>query len=470
MKRVLLINPRLPDEYNFIIKTYKYPFLPPATGLAILASAVEDIARVTIVDESWERLNWMEYLSGFDLVGISDIFTVHDRAMAIARQLRRMFGRGVKIFVGGVNATNLGERILRNHPEIDYVISGDGEPALRALVEGKLSAQTPNIFYRSGGKIISTQHQWQDINKLPRWSLKHFSRSAQEAYDSRLAKKVVSRGRALPISLSRGCWKADQRGKCYYCSLYKRPPAFLDPHKAWEQIKFLHDEYGVDYFFETGDDLVAGGYVQKLAAAKPQGLNDVAIEAYAHPLDFTLEKVKALKKIGVKNITIGIEHVNRAIMHNVNKDYDTGQILSKLDLLRDQQVSFIPSFLFGFPGETWQTLKENLDFASLLVRRYGKLVGRQFFATLIPMVGSGLFQKVSNSAAAAKTYDAAGHNLWLDDQIDYGRLTSVHLRYFTKVSCVDIKTILKRAHELGDDREWAGFGGVENLPTFTDNL
>ena len=69
-----------------------------------------------------------------DPVGCTTGVLSYEHAIEIAEVAKQ---RNSVVVFGGPLATELSDQVLRNHPEVDYVIRGDGEIALLDTVKGK---------------------------------------------------------------------------------------------------------------------------------------------------------------------------------------------------------------------------------------------------------------------------------------------------------------------------------------------
>ena len=99
LKKVLLIFPR-EKGIKFSNDTL-YPF--PMLGLTILASHFPKDYEVKIINEAIEEV---DFYSEVDLVGITGLTCVIQRAYAVADRFRE---RGVKVILGGVHPSLLPE-------------------------------------------------------------------------------------------------------------------------------------------------------------------------------------------------------------------------------------------------------------------------------------------------------------------------------------------------------------------------
>ena len=90
------------------------------------------------------------------LIGLSQFTTNRHATYALAKKLRKRYPQ-IPIVIGGVHASLFPEEILRGHPEIDYIITGEGDytiqKLLNALQDNANVKSIENLAWRSGEHI-----------------------------------------------------------------------------------------------------------------------------------------------------------------------------------------------------------------------------------------------------------------------------------------------------------------------------
>jgi anaerobic magnesium-protoporphyrin IX monomethyl ester cyclase len=135
--------------------------ISPPLGLAWIAAVLEreDGVQVSLLDCNASGLGWADLRQAIeeqrpDLVGATSMtpyFPAALRAMQIAKDVE---SRTVTV-LGGQHVTFLAEETLRQHPEVDLVVRGEGERVVielvRALAAGRDLATVPGIAFRRDG-------------------------------------------------------------------------------------------------------------------------------------------------------------------------------------------------------------------------------------------------------------------------------------------------------------------------------
>lgn len=455
MVHIDLIAPIIDKEYKNLKNGYS--IMPPASGLEILAhyvsSKLENIKIKVHQDISHSAVEFEG-----DLIGISDWFSNHKTAIDIARSVKQT-KPSCKVILGGPNASNLRERILNNHPYIDYVVSGDGEETLVGIIEavngGKNLREVPNLWFRDENKKIKfTFDKNISLNEQPLFDFSHLVKSNLKHYDSRRPDYIIDFDRTpIPLSSIRGCIKASKYRKCSYCQIPTQGTRLMKPRMVWEQIKLLYEKYGVVEFFETGDDFIVGNYPEKLLKAKPEGL-DVSFRIYTAPDKVSPEIARILKDLGVKEIFMGIENINSEILRKANKFYDVSKVEESVRNCEYEGIKLFLPFLFGLPGETDETAKKNHEFAHKIAGNH-KNVNRILYSLAVPIIGSSWFDELASDETLQKQYPEI---LW-QDMLDYTKLTELSLKKFCNVDIDQLLNLVNSPPSLPYQRI-ASYGDI----------
>lgn len=74
------------------------------------------------------------------------------------------------------------------------------------------------------------------------------------------------------------------------------------------------------------------------------------------------ETAKLMKESGCRGVYLGLESVNDQVLKNMNKRATRDQFIRGLEHLKSYDITSMAAFVLGFPGETEQSLKDNIDF------------------------------------------------------------------------------------------------------------
>jgi len=74
------------------------------------------------------------------------------------------------------------------------------------------------------------------------------------------------------------------------------------------------------------------------------------------------EAVMLMKSSGCEGVFLGIESANQMVLDAMNKRVKIAQYEQGIMLLKKYQIPIFASFIFGFPGETRNTIEDTIDF------------------------------------------------------------------------------------------------------------
>jgi anaerobic magnesium-protoporphyrin IX monomethyl ester cyclase len=76
------------------------------------------------------------------------------------------------------------------------------------------------------------------------------------------------------------------------------------------------------------------------------------------------ETAKLMKESGCDGVYLGLESANIQVLKNMNKSATPFQYQKGIDLLKKHELVSLAAFIIGFPGETAQSIQDNIDFIS----------------------------------------------------------------------------------------------------------
>lgn len=276
------------------------------------------------------------------------------------KMLKSLESRPSTIF-GGVGATADYMNLIKDET-VDYICVGFGEECLPKLVESletkKSLEKTPNLVYRSDGKIIKNKFsQSIDLSKLPMpdWSL----------FDKRHFRRIFKREikRWGNFQLTRGC-----PFNCAYCinayyhkelrmKIYRFPV-----EKIIEEIKFLSQKYQFDIvrIFDECFGFGNLGYYKKFAELyRKEGNLPTIVET--RPESITPEMIEILKDMNCISVSIGIEVGNENQRKDMLNRYVSNDVIKRsFDLLHKANIRAASYNVVGFPGDTRERIFETI--------------------------------------------------------------------------------------------------------------
>ncbi|MCB0368479.1 MAG: B12-binding domain-containing radical SAM protein [Bdellovibrionales bacterium] len=341
-----------------------------------------------------------------DILGVSVMFSqewLHIKKFII--QIKQNFPK-VKIVVGGEHATALPEYCLRDCPEIDFVITGEGEQAFLALcsqlrknigyenIPGLAYLKENQFFQNQGKRII-------EIDKIPwpAWDLLDL-----EPYFRPNFTMGISHGRNMPILATRGC-----PYQCTFCSnvtMWTTKYIMRDPIDVVDEIEYNQKQFqanGIDFFDLTA--IVKKGWIMeftnelkrrniKIPWSLPSGTRSEALDD---------EVLKNLKDTGMELLVYAPENGSNRILKEVKKKVNLKSMIKSIISAKKHNLTVKLNLVIGFPTEKRiDVFKTSLMMWKLAF--YG--VDDADLSIFSPYPGSELFQNLYNEKKIEKIDDS----------------------------------------------------------------
>lgn len=382
--KILLIQP--PHYYNG--GTRLPEFFPLGLGYIaqVLLGAGHEVEVLDIWAHQYSDGEVIQKVKGFDydIAGISALSTQYKYVKWLTGLLKQHSKN--KIVVGGALATYSPEIVLK-YTDADICVVGEGEITARELVEhiddlGKVQG----IYFKDGGEIIQNlpRKYIEDLDSLefPPWEL--FPLDSYFKYCHVAGHLEL---KTMDVITSRGC-----PYNCRFCSKTFTGVRFRSIGNVVEEIKLLCERYGIrGIFFNDEELLLNKGRIYELCD-KIQPLNiNWDCQGRVNLVDFAL--LKRMKEAGCVVVGYGVESGSQKILDNMNKHATVAQAEQAIkDTLRAGMYPWV-QMMYGYPGETRQTLRETADFFKR-VPYLGRLhyMQRIRLTATVPLPGSELYQ------------------------------------------------------------------------------
>ncbi len=360
----------------------------PPLGLAYLARVLLDKGfDVEILDLpvlKWRFEKIVEFLEQCDarIYGLGcNLFTLRE-AIYYIKVIKRIKPESY-IVVGGYSTIYPNDKLLELIPQIDFVISGEGELAFGELCERINKNQdlngVSNLTYRSSeGKIITNQ-------KNLIFDLNNLRFPAIELLPLNKYRLHPPFGRARPfmiVSASRGC-----PFSCSFCSVnIKYRQRKLDNVIA--ELKWLRKEHGIrEVYFADPTFTVDKKYVKNLCVSLIRENLDIKWTCTTRVNLVSDNLLKYMRAAGCYMISFGAESANQIILKNVNKGTTPKNIVSAIKLCRKNNICSLMYFMIGNQGETLETLNYTMSFLKKYIPDF------VVYGPVTPFPGSPLFEQ-----------------------------------------------------------------------------
>ncbi|MFO7604839.1 MAG: radical SAM protein [Desulfurivibrionaceae bacterium] len=301
-----------------------------------------------------------------EVVGLYSTTFGWDRAMKTAAGIKGLDSR-IFVVVGGPYAVAVQEKCLEDCPDIDAVVTGEGELTMRELLErlgGERSLHgVEGLVFRDHGEIVKNPPRPLiiDLDSLP-----FPARELLGDAERYIPPPATYRRKPVAVLMtSRGC---DRR--CLYCfqidKTRKSGIRYRSIANVMEEIELVLGQGYREIKFL--DDTLAADYERAM---------EFALEIKRRNLDFTwfvsacvnqVDKklLKAFREAGCWAILFGAESGVQKNLNAIHKGITVGQIEKAVKAAKEAGLTVYTPFLFGIPGQTFEDGLKTIDFACRL--------------------------------------------------------------------------------------------------------
>lgn len=341
-----------------------------------------------------------------DVVGITNMFSSQiERALRTAEIVKRVRPNAV-VVVGGPHVSVFPHEVLA-HPAVDYVVMGEGEERMLALLDclekgippaipGVLGRPEDDRLLRDHPKVKVDFIQNVDELPLPAYDLADMPRYFHLQANGFSPRMREFGQRSVSIITSRGC-----PHHCIFCSIHATMGYRWRSQSAEyvrRHIQLLRERYDIDFIHFEDDNLTHD-------PARFDQLLDILLELKPTiPWDtpngvrgdtWTAERVRRVKQSGCQYLAVAIESgVQRVLDQVVRKRLDLAQVDDLLRYARNEGLRMMAFYVVGLPGERLDEIDATFNFALSRYFRYGVWPG---FSLALPLPGTEM-----NDIAVAK--------------------------------------------------------------------
>ncbi len=360
----------------------------PPIGLSYLAGYLVENTNhdVSVLDAVAERLDYGDIerrILDFrpDIVGTTVFTPTFYGNLFLARLVKKILPNCYVCF-GGVQHIRMFLKETLNHPEIDFVVRGEGEKVLANLIEiletgGDLSS-VDGIAFKRDGKIITCGEEGyiQEINDLP---MPAFDLLPGERYRS-----VIGTGKVVgTIATSRGC--------PYICTFCDRP---YRSFRVYSNERILSE---MEYFYTRGvrefvffDDMfnIKPKRVIEISTEIIKRFPDIVWSFRGRADQINEEMLKIARKSGCTQIMFGLEAANDNDLKAIKKRITTKQLVDSIKLCKRAGIRTSTNFIIGLPVH--KKREDVLDLVDFSIK-----CGADFtqFNILLPYAGTAIYDE-----------------------------------------------------------------------------
>lgn len=361
--KVVLIS--MPDVAPVIM--HETAFHLPNLGIASLGGNIDDRHEVFLIDLVRKRRTLRRYLTRTllkiqpQMVGLSSMTWQFRTCLKLVRLIKQLLPQ-TRIVIGGYHPTLMYEEIalLPEARLIDFMIRGEGEEALRRLVnaleEGTGHEDIPSLSYRRLGAFVhNSKGELLDLSrlKLPirdqrrlTWGYHIMDRSAEV------------------IETSRGCTR-----NCNFCSIRHMYGKAFRPFPLERVLADIDDIYynkKCRRIFVSDDNFVLSPkrVVELCHAVIARRYRNLQLVVQADSVTMARNEamVQLMARAGFNSIFLGIENVSARNLQTARKGDIVDASRKAIALCQKNGIMVVAGMIFGFPEDTETEIIDNYRF------------------------------------------------------------------------------------------------------------
>lgn len=348
-----------PDHWHHTLSKLK-EYYSETIGKNPVAPSFDDYLQKT--DDFYQHvqttLDWQKY----DLLGFTLNYGQLLPSLAIAKSIKRQNPETKIVFGGSRTYGDLGRGILQAFPDIDYIVSGDGEEPLTKLAHNEEPAAIPGLAYRKNDGILGNSDRIDiDLASTPLPTYNSFFDRLQSS-SSELQQFFHYSGR-LPVEISRGCWW----NHCTFCNLNLQTPCYREKpiEKIINEIQYLSEHHHILNFQFIGNTLPKEQHRAFFTSLKELG-KDFTFFVEARAGHLTSHDYQLMKETGFTTIQTGIESFSKHYLKIMKKGTRVIDNIAALKHCRQYNIQNSYNLIIRYPNETALDFTETQDITTQL--------------------------------------------------------------------------------------------------------
>lgn len=394
MKCALIIPAWVPEEiFSSKVAGSQINYWQPIGTLYVAASIMKAGHEVRFLNGAFmSHAEILKEVSLFrpDIVGIYSTTFGWKKAVFTASEIRRGgFKTRPYIITGGPYPIAVQEKCLNDCPDIDAVVTGEGEITMVEIMDklsrGKSLEEVEGVVFRNKGEIIKNPPRplITDVDSIP-----FPARDLLGDAMNYIPPPATYKRKPVAVMITaRGCNR-----RCIFCFQIdkerKHGVRFRSVENVMEEIELcIKQGYREIKFL---DDTLAADYDRAMKIAneiKRRKLNFTWFaSACVHQVDAPL--LKAFKEAGCWAILFGAESGVQKNLNAIRKGITIEQTQKAVRAAKAAGLTVYTPFLFGIPGQTFEDGLKTIEFACKLNPDIAN------FHALTPFPGTELYDNI----------------------------------------------------------------------------
>jgi ribosomal peptide maturation radical SAM protein 1 len=300
-----------------------------------------------------------EVAASSDVVGFTCSFAQLFASLLVARRIKEKNPECVIVLGGPSVSSAVGPSLLREYPFVDYIVQGEGELPLAALLRARLDGAPltrSEILTAASTGPAAKFFEVERLDDLPEPNYDDYARRA-ERYDIDWH---------LPIEGSRGCWydrarkTGDPTQTCFFCNLNVQWNGYREKSvpRVAKELASLSSRYRIGKAFFV-DNIMRHRGVEELAHAIAALDRDLDL-FYENRANLKAKELLALWEAGLSATQFGIEALSTSMLKRIGKGTTMIQNLEVMRLCTELEIDHIANLITDFPGSTEAEVNETV--------------------------------------------------------------------------------------------------------------
>jgi len=342
-----------------------------------------------------------------DAVAISIFSFNRNESFRYIRELKKR-NKKIVVIAGGQHPTFLSDLIISKYPEIDFIVSGEGEYAVKKLIDKS---------FKINERVIASE-RISDINNIPYGSL--FSGQTIGVNPNEQYKYIIT---------SRGC-----PSNCTYCSspyFWNRKVTYRSPENIIEELKHIHKKFGIIYFSIRDDNFtLSKKRVMEFCSLLQKSGLFMMWNCQARVDTIDEEMLVTMKKCGLEHIQFGVESGSERILKLYDKHITVNKIKKASELTRRTGIYLSYYLMTGMTGETESDFKDTKKLLS------ETLPHDVIISPVAYYPGTGIYSNSLNNGKIDNNvwFESDENGLYLSNSAKNETLINNLLKYSAKIS------------------------------------
>jgi anaerobic magnesium-protoporphyrin IX monomethyl ester cyclase len=368
--RILFIEP--PKDVWFVMGEY----LPPPYGVIQLAAYLEKQIvnlQVEVLDCNAEKVDWKnleQHIAQFkpNVVACASLATCNTYAVIKTLETAKRVVPNVLTVTGGQHFTATAQKSLKQYPELDVIVRGEGEQTLTNLIktyQTKLDFRNiQGISYRQDETIVHNANRplIENLEDLP-FPGYHLVKSNVSKYHFK-----VMGGDNKPYALiegSRGC-----NHQCTFCTQWRHWQAcwrVKSAKRIADEMAFCSHEFGSKFVWLTDDNFGSGQRAAEIAEEiiarhLPEDLTWF-VQARCDDIVRNKAVLPRLRKSGLNWVLLGVENSDAQTLESFKKGITPAEAKAAVKLLKENGIFAHAMIIIGNRKDTRQSIARLKEFA-----------------------------------------------------------------------------------------------------------